>query len=309
MNKTIVISSFGDEFFRKWKYYKRKFSKKNFSKKGIKDWFICSDYCVDDDNKNDVITFTIIPTIFMKQVYSDSKRYLTKDLKHISSISSEVINYLKNNEECFSISIILTNKKLFVNNLSEMSKHLHAQIDDYKTMPDDLKNQKKSEYKRIVDFVSYIDSKNCDRKFMSHFFMVLHTVAYIMEFLIIKENANLVNWVSDRDSIISFKDGIIYDLLNALVYSLIKNRSKDYKIGLFHFNELQNFDPILRIPDIITGALSSIAINKNGVVCTQKKKHKVIIEDVIYNNPRIFINYFIWHKIYGHQEFVLFNHP
>ena len=304
MNKIVKLSSYGDEFFKKWKHFK-----KYFSKKEIKDWFICSDYCIDDNNKNDVITFTILPAIFFKQVYSESKEYLTKDIKHISNISPEAINYLKNNTECFSISIILTNKKLFISNLSEMSRHLHAQIDDYKTMSDEFKNSKKDEHKRIVDFVNYIDSKNCDKKFMSHFFIVLHAVAYIMEFLIIKENANLVHWVSDRDSIISFKSGIIYDLLNALVYSLVKNRSKDYNIGLFHFNELYNFDPILRIPDIITGALSSIAINKNGVVCTQKEKHKVIIEDVIYNNPRIFINYFIWHKIYGHHEFILFNHP
>ncbi len=303
MNRTITLSSFGEEFFRKWKCYK-----KNISNREIKEWLICSDYCIDAKSKNDTLTFTIFPSNLRFKIFKETKQILTQDMKHITNISKEVLDYLKNNKECFSIGIILRNKKLFVHNLNEMSKHLHAQIEDYKTMPEDLQKQKKEEHRLIVDFVNYIDSKKCDKKLVSYFFLVMQTVAFIMEFLIIRENANSIYWISDRDKIISFDDGVIYYLLNALVFLLVKERKKDYKIGLFPFEELQHFDSILRIPDIITGTLSSIS-SKNGAVFAEKEKHRDVFRDVIYNNPRIFLMYYIWDKIKGHQEFVILNHP
>ena len=58
-------------------------------------WFICSDYCMNDETKpNDVITFVYYPYIFDLPTWLDFIGYLQKtDLKNCRTVSDEFCKF------------------------------------------------------------------------------------------------------------------------------------------------------------------------------------------------------------------------
>ena len=111
----------------------------------------------------------------------------------------------------------------------------------------------------------------------------------IIEFLLIKEQGTNPFWCSDRDSIISFNNGIIYNFIQSKTHILIRDRIKDYNISCAKYpDEKFPFEPLIRIPDLICGALSSVKYI-NGNFRYDKEKHKQLFEQVIVGNPKLIV--------------------
>ena len=70
---------------------------------------------------------------------------------------------------------------------------------------------------------------------------------------------------------------------------LLKNRIKDYYIHLPAYSDKSfPFDPLIRIPDIICGALSSVKYI-DGNFKYDKEKHRELFVNVISDNPRLVV--------------------
>jgi hypothetical protein len=287
MDTKTTLSSHIPSFMHDWRNYKR-------GLKGLKftDWIISSDYCLDDKNKpNDVITFTIFPRVIPRELFLEIDRCVPADIKNITHFSEETLNYLKHSPYFFNISILLENRENFCKK-AQLIKMFEKLISIYKQFSLDMQECHKDDYRRIQKFAQYLKQGNCSKKLLSTLLLVTQHFSVIVEFLLIKEKHSQIFWCSDRDSIISFNDGIIFNFVRMCVPMLIKGRIKEYNVKCVgHSNEEFLFDPFIRIPDIITGALSSLIPIENGITAQQPKHIEIINQCLVNNNKMIHLIY------------------
>lgn len=284
MDTKTTLSSHIPSFMHDWRNYKRGLRGLTFT-----DWIISSDYCLDDKNKlNDVITFTIFPRVFPKELFSEINRYVPADIKNVTHFSDVTLNYLKSSSYFFNISVLLENKENFFPK-AQLAKLFDQLISVYKQFSLDVQEHHKDDYRKIQKFAQYLKRRNCSKKILSTLLLVVQHLSVIVEFLLIKEKQSQIFWCSDRDSIISFNDGIIFNFVRMCVPMLIKGRIKEYSVKCVgDSNEEFLFDPFIRIPDIICGVLSSVKYIDDNFQY-DKDKHKQLFDQIVIDNPKLVI--------------------
>lgn len=285
MDKKTNLTKSIPDLMEKWQRYKR-------GLKGIKitDWCISSDYCFGDPDKLDVATFTIFPIDCMRIINMEIKENLPHDIKKVKQFSEKELNYLKNSKYFFNISFVIENLKYAFNEekaLKEFSDTLKA----YETMNIDKNNESiKERHKQLVEICNYLKQKSHSTKKLSQMYFVAQIVSTIMEFLLIKEKGRNLRWCSDRGHIASFLDGIMFTLVPVYLHHYLKNRVIDYYIHLpLEIKETDKeypYDTFIRVPDIITGVMSSLVFTDIGLT-VQKEKHCHVLSEILVNNPRI----------------------
>lgn len=285
MDKKTTLTKAIPDLMEKWQRYKR-------GLKGMKitDWCISSDYCFGDPDKIDVATFTIFPIDCMRIINREIKENLPHDIKKVKQFSEKELNYLKNSKYFFNISFVIENLKYAFNEekaLKEFSDTLKA----YETMNIDKNNESiKDRHKQLVEVCNYLKQKSHSTKKLSQIYFVAHIVSIIMEFLLIKEKGRNLRWCSDRGHIASFLDGIIFNLMQAYLYHYLRNRVTNYYIHLpleiKESNKEYPYDTFIRVPDIITGVMSSLVFTDIGLT-VQKEKHGSLLSEILVDNPRI----------------------
>lgn len=278
MRRTTNLSKSFPELLQKWNCYVRKFPK-------VESWIIASDYCLDDKSKpNNVMTFTIFPLGDLNVIKKIISMYLKKDIKDISHISSDAIRYLKTFPYFFSIVFIVKHKNKILD-LETSKKNLESWIKGSENWPENLRKNYKP---RLNKFADYLKRKDCDAKTLTDLSLASNMMSYIVEFLMIKTHAKQIFWISDRDRISSFQDGIIEELVHMCYASLINRRVPELKCFGFVKGDNKNFDydELVRIPDYISGAVASVDFDKNLI---EKDKHQKLFDEAILDNERIFI--------------------
>ena len=286
MDKKTQLTKFIPDLTNQWNRYKN-------GLKGlkIKNWCISSDYCFDDPNKLNVATFTVFPSDYMNTIFNELKENLPRDIKNKRHFTEAELNYLKNSKYFFSMSIILYNIESSFNKnaaIEQITKLLKTQIKDlpFPIIDKDFHEAKE----KLRELLNNLKKKNCPIKKLSQIYFVAQFVAQLMEFLFIKENCKIVGWCPDKGHIDSFSHGIIYNLVQTKIHELIRNRMKDFRITCPPPESLDKHlymrDTFIRIPDIITGALSSLVVKEKGITA-QQPKHYEIINRCLVNNPRM----------------------
>lgn len=281
MDRKTQLTMYVPEFINSWNNYKK-------GLKGLKitNWCISSDYCFDDPDKLEVATFTIFPANYIKILSQEIKENLPHDIKQTKEFSEKELNYLKNITYCFSVSFIINDIDRCFNKdeaLYQCEKLLKLKIDDipFEITEKDFHEKRK----QLHELLNTLKKKSFPQKRFAQMYFIAHSVAQIIEFLIIREKAKIIGWCSDRGHITSFVDGMVFNLVQMYVHSYIKDRVKDYQLAIPPEYK-KEMDLLIRIPDIITGALSSLVTTPKGV-STQKMKHQQLILNSIVNNKRI----------------------
>lgn len=279
MNRKTFLSSHFPDFIEKWNKYHSKFKHIDF-------WFVTSDYCLDDNNKpNDVMTFTIFPFDHLYTLKNGIKQYLSKDIKDIKNISNEAIRYIKTFPYFFSIAFIIENKNEIFK-LGSNKQHLDNMIKHMESWP----HNKKGEFiHKMKKFRNYLDRKEVDMRTLSDMSITVNIMSSIIEFLLIKTRARHIIWISDRDRITDFQDGIVNEFVRIGYSSLVNKRVPDNEVyGFWGGKEYdkQTFDELIRIPDYISGAIASINFEDNSEA---PEKHYNLFDQSIVNNDRISI--------------------
>ncbi len=271
-NKTFLSQS--RNFFQRWKIYKKRL---NPVPPG---WFVSSDYCLDDKNKHDCITFTISPVPELREFSAFLNKKLPRDIKKMSKVRDEVIKFIRDNKIFFTISIIIKDKEKIVN------------IDEFKA---DIENMKTSlhlrpeEMKALNKFSAYLKKTNINHNVLRNMRLVILLFARLVEFLTIKHYTGAIYWSPDRDAIMDISDGIISKLVNIECTNLLHGRRKvpELHIGIEDKKEgVFRFDSFIRYPDIITGVVSSVDFD---TFTAQKEKHFDMFFNAVLGNPRIVI--------------------
>lgn len=279
MNTKTFLSSHFPDFVKKWKRYYHKF-------KQVDSWYITSDYCLDDKTKNnDVMTFTIFPLIPPYVLKEDIKHYLPQDIKKFKNISETALNYIKESPYFFSMAFLIKDKNSIFK-LEDNKQLLDNAIKRMELWPE----KKREEFiHQMKSFRNYLNRKEIDVKILSDIGVTVHIMSAIIEFLLIKTNTKHILWVSDRDKITDFQDGIVHQFIRFGYSNLLKKRVPDHEVYDFIESKQYDkelFDELIRIPDYICGSLASMDFDDTDKV---PEKHYNLFDRSIVDNDRICI--------------------
>jgi len=271
-NKTFFSQS--RNLFQRWKRYKERI---NPVPPG---WLISSDYCLDDKNKNDCITFTISPVPELGKFFAFLNKKLPKDIKNMSKVPDEVIKFIRDNKIFFTISVIIKNKEKMVD-----IDDLRIDVENLKTSP----HLRPQELKELNEFSNYLKKKKINQNVLRNMKLVIFLFTRLVEFLTIKHYTEAIYWAPDRDAVMDIADGIILHLIKTECTNLLHGRRKipELHIGIEDKKKnLFRFEALIRYPDIIAGVISSVDFD---TYAAQKEKHFDLFVNAIGGNPRIVI--------------------
>lgn len=284
MNKKTSLSKVHGLMF-KWKKYVKQFSN------NYKHWAIISDYCIDEKTKpNKVLTFSICPydvnnlKLFMSKI-QQNMRY---DIKHKKTIPASIIELIKNQKFFFTISYVLREDNYidveqFKSSLDNYIKRCEVSYTQ-NHCEDTSKN-----IKQLKQIQQFMNKKNFNHKFIKYFIYVASMLAEVMEFLTINQGAETINWISDRDPVLTFSNGVFYTYASILYNTKIKGRRNNITNILYNsFSEHGDFplDGLIRFPDTITAVLASLNFDNNQF---NDKKHCILMENAIVENDKIVV--------------------
>ena len=267
MDKKTQLSARIPGFMEDWNAYKKGLKKI----KGVKvtDWCISSDYCFNDPNKDDTVTFTIFPHACAHQIMREIEANIPKDIKKTTHVSDNCINFLKNSPYFFNVTIVIENiKNIFQK--EDVLEQLENTFKEYETSNlDKSLPDIKEKYKVLKSFNEYIKQKSHSRQLLSQIYFITQFVSQILEFLLIKEKGRNPHWVSDRDNMATTCNGILFFLVNCELSRLLKGRVSNFWLHLpAEIKEnlkYYPYDPIIRVPDVITGIMSSMKYTNIGI--------------------------------------------
>lgn len=278
MNTRTFLSNF-PTFVKRWQTYRKKLGGTPLG------WTVTSDYCLDDPNKNDCITFTISP--ILGQIEAIAKfldKKLPVEIKKMKQVPQETIDFIKKQKEFFSLVFLFPDKdKLF--NIQYFKMDMSA-LAESSMIPDESR-------KRLKLFARSLERKGLHKKVLQNLSLVSFLYGKIVEFLTIKHYTEAIHWFPDRDSIMREGKGIIRELANVSCTNAIAGRTRYPEVHIGGENLATGefvFDPFTRYPDIISGVFSSLPIFSNREL---KEKHLELLQKAILDNPRI-----AWFVIY-----------
>ncbi len=272
MNTRTFLSNF-PTFVKRWKVYRKKLGGTPLG------WTVTSDYCLDDPNKNDCITFTINPILGqIEPITKILDKKLPTEIKKMRQVPQETIDFIKKQKEFFSLVFLFPDKdRLF--NIQYFKTDMLA-LSESSMITDESR-------KSLKLFVRSLERKGLHKKVLQNLSLVSFLCGRIVEFLTIKHYAEAIHWFPDRDSIMREGKGIIRELVNVSCTNAIAGRTRYPEVHIGGENLATGefvFDPFTRYPDIISGVFSSLPIFSNRKL---KEKHFQLLQETILNNPRI----------------------
>jgi hypothetical protein len=274
-----------------WTYLRRN--------KTFRRWIIGSDYVLKDASKPwDVMAFTLYPVVdgpHLERLMSRLNSDITKDIKDISSVNvnTSAINLLRS-ERFYSVAVMLPKdryKIISTELIRCMLKNSYEMAVDCSTT-DILSPSIKS----IRDLYNESKRKNFNAALLLNMTYASATASTIACFLTSECDAEQVTWVSDRDAISE-----AYNKAYASLFTIGHSGCCDFleidgsstSLGLVHDANVKPgqatwFDPLIRIPDYLCGAISSMDIrgNRLGPV---RNKYKNILDHAIANNKNLLV--------------------
>jgi hypothetical protein len=265
-------------------------------------WLIFSDYCLKDRNKlYDAITFTIVPYIDNIQ---DLKFILgeiaPKDLKKTIDIDDRFCDFIKSGY-CFNISIVFekNSKKLLPLTQENCMDQIDILISQYNLWTSTTPSNKEY-YEKVIKKLKQLKQKAESKSFNLTLFrnigFIQMIVAYLMTTITRECGYKIENigWFSDRDSVVEWIDGFIYDILQANYHGMCSLEGiKEYEaqaIAVSGDNKGKKhlwYDEINRIPDYLTGALAG-----RNFISETKDKYDILFEKAISDNPYLTVIFY-----------------
>ncbi len=268
-----------------WKCYYKNFIKNN-------KWCIASDYCLDAKNKiNNCFVYTIFPYIDFNFLQEKINEVMSKDIKNVSKINQSTIDMLKN-PFFFTIAFIINDKNLFYKNKSENFNEKDFINFQVKNTYETCLRKVPKIAKKLKLLLKETEKNNFNKKLYSNIFWNSILAAYVNNFIYrYTKRTNGTIWVSDRDDMCNYCNGILFDLYNidtSSMHQINKTKiPKNNKLAICKEGDsCFDFDKIVRIPDYFAGTISSTDFKTNMV---DKEKHLKMIVDIIADNPRLII--------------------
>lgn len=267
--------------------------------KDIKKWSICSDYCLDDKNKNsNVYTFALFPvTKDISELKEEVVQNIKSEIKKSGNfIPESTLNYLNNND-FFIFNFVFP--KDFLKNYFSKNFNKESEISSIEEQIKIIKNNWKNDYKDLIvnslnNLIKKMKERNFNLSLYKKILLNSFLAAYLCTFLQRQKNIETYSWLSDRDNMTTYGSGII----NALylwrkeeIKKIIKIKFSPIEEGITILESKTKpfYDELIRVPDYFCGTLASlIKFSKNKDKYIEfSKKYDQIIMNVLNSNKNI----------------------
>ena len=262
-------------------------------------WFLCSDYCIEDANKpNDVVSFVLYPYILDFNGWNEVVNSMQKtDLKHCRQVSSSFCDFSKQGY-FFSFNFILKEKNI-LDKLGEkvcldylLKTYIEMTEKWQITTPNNAESYKKIN-KKLRKLQNATKQKSFNYKMFGRVIKICFLAGYL-RYLLIKEKDSIevFSWLSDRDAITNWQNGIYVEFYHIISHCLCENKlSHERELGirdlyLMDVEKNQFYDGANRVADFICGGQADFNYEDGSVT---GEKQSVLLEDVISDNEYLVI--------------------
>lgn len=233
-----------------------------------KRWMLLNDYCLDDQNKANVITFVLLHYNNEKEYKALEKKILKlqkSDIKHTRYISNRLMRYLRK-LPVFSFSFILENRdKLFGDTVAEQQMAVTGNLEEVRncyqrwlgTAPNtDIANH----YQEKIDELNIqINLVTKGKKIKLHEDILLTAcfgALYTAEILKNVPGLEKVGWFPDRDKITQSCNNIAIPIFHYMLHNNLGDKDVLFFVGDPRMTGVPFYDALNRIPDDICAAIA-----------------------------------------------------
>lgn len=257
-------------------------------------WMLYSDYCLDDKNKpNDVLSFALVPFI-SEEKYQELEQKIKEtqpvDIKHIRSISSEFMDYIKT-QAVFSFSFIVNERQLlFGTDEAEQVKTVQSIFEGWKAgfakWRDNAENeQQRDGYKDTITKINkQLREIFLKKKVKDQIDVLLITILaayYTASILKQLPNIQIFGWFPDRDKTNETCEGLAVPIFNALQYEYMGARQYQFCAAKPDSQTVPFYDNENRIADVICGTLADYNLQENLI---SKDKFDEVLKGLMADN-------------------------
>ncbi|ERL01336.1 hypothetical protein O999_23155 [Pseudomonas putida LF54] len=276
--------------------------------KTTKKWILSSDYAFYDPTKNsDVVTFSLFPHLASFETMSECINIMApSDLKNVRSVNDTFISFLKEGP-VFNITLILDRERRM--HSDERLYHI-SRIDAMIGMLEYLctstpkqENKYKKTIKELKQLKQMVKSSKLNLRILRDIEIVASLAAYFLAEISERADVEIISWLSDRDSMLTFKNKLIGDYMleqvSYLYHTLCLYIDVDPKGKLILTKpetegEL-SYDSFVRVPDYIAGTLADFDFEKQEA---SHPKFDTIRDGVFAAEKRN-----IFYKVFFHPDF------
>lgn len=240
-----------------------------------KKWILASDYAFYDDNKfSDAVTFSLFPHwAHIEKMTSHISAIAPSDLKNVGSVGDSFISFLKEGK-AFSITLILDReRRMFSDEKFYHLSRFESQIGmlEYwcKSTPKG-KDRYQATIKQLNKVKQLVNSNSLNLRLLRDIEIVGSLAAYLLTEISVKAKPEKIAWLSDRDSMLTFKKKVIgdfmFDQVSYLYHTLCSNSEIDPSNRLVLIKPETSgklfYDSLIRVPDYMAGTMADYDFEK-----------------------------------------------
>lgn len=259
-----------------------------------KKWVLLTDYCLDDPNKANVITFVLLFFRTEEEHKAMEEKILKlqkSDIKHTRYISNRLMRYLRR-LPVFSFSFILDDRmKLFGETTADQQNAVLANLTEIRdcyqkwlaTAPNkDVINYYQDCIKKLDAQIKIVTQ---GKKIGQHVDILLTTILgtlYTAEIVKDIPNLQIVGWFPDRDKITQSCNEIAIPIFHCLLYGYLGGKNVQLPVADPKITGKPFYDAMNRIPDDICAAVADYDFSHPGI---SKEKFSHVLHELMAGNP------------------------
>jgi len=261
-------------------------------------WIIAADFALRDRSRpGDCFAFTIIPYDLYPEDFANEVRLnLPKDLKESKTLDATGAAWLRDPRH-FHIMIPMQQDRMFYNNGATMKAREVIRESLALTMAKLIKLERGSD--QIRKFKATIQKSKANSFNVGLFTDLTLLALYLAIVTLIlcrAQKAEMISWFCDRDSMISYCDGIVWDYAIENYFGIAEALNIDRPLiapgiavpdrssGM----EVMWYDHYIRAPDWLAGAMAAWDRGSN-VLPGEQDKYLRLIEDVVADSDNTLI--------------------
>lgn len=258
-----------------------------------KKWVLLTDYCLDDKNKANVITFVLLFFRTEEEHMAMEQRILKlqkSDIKHTRYISNRLMRYLRK-LPVFSYSFILEDRmSLFGDTAAEQQKtvveNLIAIRDCYQAWLATAPNQSVLNYYQtnIKNLDAQMTVVSQGKKIGQHVDILLTaTLGALYTAAIVKDvpDLQIVGWFPDRDKITQSCNEIAIPIFHCLLYNFLGGKDVQLPVADPKITGKPFYDAMNRVPDDICAAVADYDFSHPTI---SKEKFSHVLHELMAGN-------------------------
>lgn len=253
-------------------------------------WLCVSDYCLDRNKHNDVLSFSFIPHVFdTYDLLNLIKRISPKEAKKTRKINTKFLDFLKYSP-ILNFSIIIENhKKLLSSERSVMVESLiYTFTELYNTItkikhPNKAIEQYYLSIQQKIKLVIFELRNNKKVRLIKNLLLIIATGSYLSSMIANRTKSKIFAWFSDRDAVNDIAKNISMDLFHILFSEMLIDKDCQFFSTPSSSKDEEWYNEVIKIPDLFSGIFSSINLDNLHV---DHDKYMIPVERLVKDNNR-----------------------